>query len=61
MMTIFIPASLSTLTHWSASSDDGLKSSGDSLPVPHSMSVNVLIVKWMKAVISSFCHSSWRW
>src|SRR5690606_9638100 len=37
----------------------GLKISGFSLPNPHSRSVNVLVVKWMKAFISISCHRNW--
>src|SRR5680860_415395 len=48
IMMPFIPASLATCAHCLASSVEGLNCSGDSPPVPHSMFVNVFILKWMK-------------
>jgi len=47
MISPFIPASRATCAHWRASSAVGLKTLSGSSPYPHSLSVNVLTVKWM--------------
>ena len=57
-ITIPKPASRSVSTHWSVSISVGANTSGDSLPSPHSLSVNVLTVKWMNAVSSHCCQAS---
>src|SRR5687768_5450670 len=51
------PAFFNTVAHWSTSTCVGLKTAGCSSPYPHSLSVNVLVVKCKKAFISISCHS----
>src|ERR1700722_1649517 len=59
-ITCFIPASLAVLTHCRASSLEGLNKESSSFPSPHSLSVEVMMPKWKKAVISSCCQRHWR-
>ncbi len=53
------PASRAVRAHWRASSRDGAKIAGSSVPSPHSRSVNVLTPKWRNIASSSRCHASW--
>src|SRR5262249_2757235 len=46
------------LAHDRASSDEGLKIEGFSVPSPHSLSVNVFTPKCRNSATSSCCHSS---
>src|SRR4029434_4978677 len=57
-MTYLAPAAWMARIHWSTSSRVGLKTFGSALPSPHSRSRNELVPKWMRAPISSSCHST---
>jgi len=54
-----MPAALKACTHCRASKSIGLKRAGDSLPSPHSRSVNVFMPKCANAMNSRACQSSW--
>ena len=56
MITIRIPASRMTFTHWRASNAVGLKTEGLSVPVPHSRFVKVFVPKWTNAMNSRSCQ-----
>src|SRR3954462_8289230 len=53
------PVSFSTRAHCMASVPAGLNNFSLSLPRPHSRSVNVLMVKCTKALVSICCQASW--
>ncbi|NUW34611.1 discoidin domain-containing protein [Nonomuraea sp. SMC257] len=59
-MTFLKPASLNVAAHWSVSRSVGLKTSGSSVPSPHSRPVKVLGPKWTNPVSSSRCQASCR-
>ena len=54
------PAIFNSRIHWSASSEEGLKIAGESVPSPHSLPVKVFIPKCKNAVSSCLCHANWR-
>src|ERR1700748_3764857 len=57
-MSARAPATFAVRVHCLASSADGLKIDGDSVPSPHSRSVNVFTPKWRNSASSSRCHAS---